>query len=367
MVDFTKHVKAVVQNILVKKELNALVVMGASNIHYLTGTDAPSAAIVYLDSNVKTLSSRLEYTRTLDESCLGEHYVYTKSEDTSDYENIIRGDFFNALKELVSNAPEGKLGIAGVSGDNRRKLEEKIGYSGIEATSEFLTLRRAKNPSELEAIKKAVNVAEEAMKRALNILEKGITESEVAAEILSFILRSGAQQSFQPIVAFGEHAAHPHAKPGLRRLERGNLVKIDLGARIEGYCSDLTRTVVFDRKNDLYKTLLAVVNEAQEHAISLMKPGVPARAVHMAAYDILKKKDLAKFFNHGLGHGVGIDVHEEPYLSAESENKLSPGDVVTVEPGVYIYRTGGVRIEDMVFIGEDSPLILTKFPKLIDV
>lgn len=365
MVNFVRHAM-MTQGILTQKGLSALLVMGASNILYLVGTDAPSAAVVYEDGRVKTLSSRLEYVRTLDEAQLGEHYTFSREGDLAEYENAIRGDFYAAVKELLADVPRGKLGHAGVSQGARRKLEE-MGIDGIDVSSDFIELRRRKEPSEVEALRSSARLAEEALARAVSTLEAGVTEAEVTAEIVSFMLRNGFQPSFPPIVAFSENAAHPHARPSLRRLRVGDVVKIDLGARVEGYCSDLTRTFIYGEASELPKRIYYAVLKAQEASIEALRVGVPAREAHLRALRMLKNEGLSKYFNHGLGHGVGVDIHEEPYLNAESDVVLSPGNVVTVEPGVYIRGTCGVRIEDMVLVTEGGPEVLTSFPKFLEL
>jgi Xaa-Pro aminopeptidase len=366
-VDFADHVKRVVEEIVVKKGLDALIVASPPNIFYLVGSDAPSAVVLFSDSSVRTLSSRLEYTRALDEARLGEHFVFSKSEDVCEYENIVKGDFYEALASLVKGSREGRLGAAGFSPEALRKLEEKVGGGVADVTADFKLVRRSKDPSEIAAIRAAVHVAERALAKALGNLERGVTEAEIAAIIASEIIKSGAELAFPPIVAFGEHAAHPHAKPGLRRLKDGDLVTIDLGARVEGYCSDITRTVAFGKAGENEKRVFNAVLRAQEEALALLKAGVEAREAHMRAYEVLKSEGLSKYFNHGLGHGVGVEIHEDPSLNAESQAKLVHGDVVTVEPGVYVHRVGGVRIEDMALVLEGKAELLTSFPKRLEV
>ena len=363
MVDFAGHVKKVIEEVVVKRDLAALMVSSPSNVLYLVGSDAPSAVILSPDGSVKILSSRLEYTRALDESRLGEHFVFSKSEDVSEYENIVKGDFYEALAELVKGVHGGKLGAAGFSPEALRRLEEKVEGSVVDVTAEFKMVRRVKEPSELVAMRSAVLVAERTLAKALSSLERGVTEAEIAAVIAAEIVKSGAELAFPPIVAFGEHAAHPHAKPALRELKEGDLVKIDLGARVEGYCSDLTRTVVFRRADEVKRRVFEAVLKAQEEALASLRAGVEAREAHLRAYEVLRREGLSKYFSHGLGHGVGVDVHEDPALNAESQAKLVQGDVVTVEPGVYLHRWGGVRIEDMALITGEQAETLTSFPK----
>lgn len=366
MVDFRGHVERVVEELLHELRLKALIVMGSSNILYLVATDAPSAAMIHEEGSAITLSSRLEYTRALDEARLGTHYAFTKSEDVCEYESVVRGDLYEALKELAGRV-EGSVGYVAPSQDVRNKLAEVLGQRCVDASEKFKSLRRRKDASEVEAVKRAIEVAERAMERALSSLERGVTEVEVAAEIVSLILRSGAQPAFPPIVAFGEHAAHPHANPSLRKLRDNDFVKVDLGARVEGYCSDLTCTIIFGGENGEKGRLLKAVVKAQEEAVKLLKAGAEAKEVHTRAYEVLKDFGLSKYFVHGLGHGIGVDVHEDPYLSAESAARLAEGDVVTVEPGVYVRGLGGVRVEDVFLITGDGCEQLTSFPRVLSV
>lgn len=367
MVDFAGHVRRVAEEVIAKKGLSLLVVTAPPNVLYLVGTDAPSAVVVSPEGTVKTLSSRLEYTRTLDEARLGEHFTYTKSEDVSDYENAIKGDFYEAVAALAKDAQGGRVGAVGFSSEALRKLGEKLGREVVDSTPDFKLVRRVKEPSELEAMRRAIAITERALQRVLEALEVGVTEAELAAELTAYIVRSGAELAFPPIVAFGEHAAHPHAKPGLRALRRGEIVKIDVGARVEGYCSDLTRTVVYGEADDAKRRLYRAVLRAQEEALEALKSGVAAREVHLRAYEVLKSEGLSKYFNHGLGHGVGVEIHEDPALNAESQAVMMEGDVVTVEPGVYVYRLGGVRIEDMALVLEGETEVLTSFPKVFEL
>ncbi|MEM1869527.1 MAG: Xaa-Pro peptidase family protein [Thermofilaceae archaeon] len=363
MVDFSTHLSRV-RELLAEKGLNTLIVMGSSNIQYLIGSDAPSAAIVNFD-DIVTLSSRLEFTRTLDEAKLGKHFTYLKEGEVAEYENAILGGFYDALKKLLEGAGKGRWGYAGLSQEARRRLEEELGSTGVDLTKDFLTLRRRKDPSEVEALRSAARVAERALAKAITMLETGITEAEVAAEITSCIMRCGCEPSFPPIVAFGEHSAHPHAKPSLRKLRRGDPVKIDLGARVDGYCSDLTRTLTYGGCDGKFQGKFWAVLKAQERAIEVIKPGVQAREVHMTAVETLRREKLLMYFNHGLGHGLGLDIHEEPYLNAEATTSLLPGDVVTVEPGIYVYGAFGIRVEDIVLVTEQGPEVLTSFPKFL--
>ncbi len=366
MVDFKGHVERTVE-LMVSGGLRALVVMGGSNIHYLVGSDAPSAVVVRDDGSLKTISTRLEYTRTLDEARLGEHYALSRGEEVADFERVVEGDLHEALARLLADVGGGKVGCVSLPAELREKLSSAVGLELADVTRGFLALRRRKDRSELEALRSAARIAEQALLKAVGALERGVTEAEVAAVIVSAMLRAGSRPAFPPIVAFGEHAAHPHAQPTLRPLRRGDVVKVDLGARVEGYCSDITRTFVYGSTDGGLREALSAVLKAQEESIARIGPGVPAREVHQYASRVLREHGLLRYFNHGLGHGVGLDVHEEPYLNSRSDTVLQQGDVITVEPGVYVWGKFGVRVEDMVLITPGGPDVITTFPRLYEL
>lgn len=362
MEPFKTHVERLL-NVLSEKGLKAIAVFSPANVFYFSGSDAPSAALIFEDGRVVLLASRLEYLRAVEERALGEVFAYTRSKETAEYERTVEGDIYEVVRRLTEGVPPDKIGVAGASADVKRKLAEKLGVEPPDVSKEVVLLRRQKDSFELSRIEAAVKLAEQAMRRAVDTLDRGVREYEVVAEVLHLLLRSGASPSFDPIVAFGEHAAHPHAKPSSRELREGDVVKIDLGARVAGYCSDLTRTFVFGKPSQKQERIIKAVLKAQEKALSEIQAGVSSKVVHEAAYQALKEEGLHVYFNHGLGHGVGIEIHEEPYLNAESEAVLMPGDVVTVEPGVYMVAYLGVRVEDMVLVESGGAKELTLFPK----
>ena len=343
--------------------LDAVIVLLQSNIFYLTSSDAPSAAVLFHDGRLVALAPRLEYLRALEEVSEGEVYAYARFFEPSEYEKIIAGDLYDALASLLKQEDTRALGAVGAPLEARQKLSEKLGREPADITKDFAALRRSKDQEELRLMRRAVAIAEEAMRAAVDNLERGVTEVEVLARVLSVIARRGALPSFTPIVAFGEHSAHPHAKPSARELREGDLVKLDLGARVGGYCSDITRTFVYGKPSPKQERLFKAVLRAQQRALEAVAKGAPAKQVFFKAYDTLKEEGLHTYFNHGLGHGVGIDIHEAPTLNSESDEALVENDVVTVEPGVYLAGYGGVRIEDMVLVVEGGYEELTRFAK----
>ncbi len=221
-------------------------------------------------------------------------------------------------------------------------------------------LRQVKDANEVAAIRRACAVTDAAFEHILPCLREGVTEQEIAVELDFFCRRAGADRmGFDTIVAFGPHAALPHAHPGDRRLERGQFVLMDYGATLDGYNSDITRTVVFGPATERHRELYAVVLEAQRRALETLRPGLKGKEVDAAARDFLTERGYGAQFGHGLGHGLGRQVHDGGSFNTTSEITIEPGQVWTIEPGVYIEGYGGVRIEDDAVVTETSCDLLT--------
>ena len=215
---------------------------------------------------------------------------------------------------------------------------------------------RVKSAQELALMRRAAAVTDDVYDRLLESVREGVTERELADLILRETLRLGAEGvSFDTIVAFGESGAEPHHVPTDKRLERGMLVTVDMGAVVGGYCSDFTRTFAFGDIDEEQRRVYDIVHEAQEAGMARVAPGVTCRAADAAARDIIAAAGYGEQYIHGTGHGVGREIHEPPTLNPKSEETLLAGQVVTVEPGIYIPGRMGVRIEDMVLVGEGRP------------
>lgn len=234
-------------------------------------------------------------------------------------------------------------------------------------SSQVEELRAVKDSEEVEAIKKAVQVAEEAIKKGLNLIVEEATEREIAAEIEYEARKAGAEGvAFDTIVASGPYSAYPHRTAGERKVRKGEAVVLDVGVRVKGYCSDITRTVVLGKIPEKLEEAYVAVLEAQEEASRALKPGVKASTVDAKARTWLKRKKLARWFIHGVGHGVGLSVHEKPALAPKSHDRLMRGNVVTLEPGIYLDKLGGVRVEDMYLVVKEGAMKLTTLePRLV--
>jgi Xaa-Pro aminopeptidase len=225
-------------------------------------------------------------------------------------------------------------------------------------------LRMIKDEYEITVIRRATKIADDAFHHILKVLKPGMSEREVALELEWFMRRAGAtSSSFEIIVASGERSALPHGIASDRCLQKGEFVKLDFGAYVDGYCSDLTRTVMLGSPSIRHRELYELVAQAQRHALLNIRPGMTGAEADALARDIITNAGYGAAFGHGTGHGFGMEIHEDPRLNSRSQTILRPGMTVTVEPGVYVPGFGGVRIEDDVLITEQGIEILTNSSK----
>lgn len=230
-------------------------------------------------------------------------------------------------------------------------------------------LRQIKSEEELAYLAKAEEIGDKAFEKILTILKPGMTELEVAAELEYQMKKEGAENlSFSTIVASGLNSSMPHAIPGEKKLEEGDFVTMDFGCTYKGYCSDMTRTVVLGKASEKQKEIYNTVLKAQLAALDTIKAGVTGKSVDQVARDIIAEAGYGDCFGHGLGHSVGLFIHEEPRLSPNGETVLEEGMIETVEPGIYVPGFGGVRIEDMVAVTKEGCVNFTHSPKeLIEI
>lgn len=241
-----------------------------------------------------------------------------------------------------------------------RLVEEGYRVGWVDADGLVDQLRKVKSESEIELLRKAFDITCEAFNEVSATIEAGMTELEVARALEEAMAVRGAEgPSFPTIVASGPHAARPHHEPGMRRIEAGDSIVIDMGARYEGYCADLTRTVWVGEADDKLREIYNLVSEANEAAIERAHPGVTGKELDSYARDHIKAGGYEHEFSHSLGHGVGLRVHEGPTASAGSEDVMEAGNTLTIEPGIYIDDWGGVRVEDVLLFTDTGIEILT--------
>jgi Xaa-Pro aminopeptidase len=239
----------------------------------------------------------------------------------------------------------------------------------IPAPGKVESLRTRKDAAELAQMRRAAILAGDVMRSAIGLLKPGIREFEVGAEIEYQMRKRGASgPAFETIVAFGERAALPHARPTAKRLRKNELVVLDLGVILGHYCSDITRTVHVGRAPKRIRTWYQAVLEAQTAAIAAAKSGAACGDVDGAARQVLAGYQLDHLFVHSTGHGLGLEVHEDPKVARGQKKRLEPGNIITIEPGVYAAGIGGIRIEDDVAVHADRTEVLTRVPRdLIEI
>lgn len=340
---------------LEERQLDGLLVTGLVNVRWLTGFTGSSAAVVVGRDGLRRFLTDFRYL--------------TQAADEVDaaYEREIGQDL---LELAVARLPEGRLGFddAQMSVKAHARLERLL-PEGIELAAAgglIEELRFVKDPGELAKLRAAAALADEALTDVLTRGLAGRTELDVAVDLEFTMRRLGAQSaSFPPIVAAGPHGALPHAQPRKQEIPNGTLVVIDWGAMLDGYASDCTRTFATGDLDLRDRAVYEKVLEAQEAALAAVRPGLTGREVDAVARDIIDAAGHAEHFGHGLGHGVGLEIHEGPRLSKQGDVALRPGMVVTVEPGIYVPGAVGVRIEDLVAVTDDGHEVLNGLTKAL--
>jgi Xaa-Pro aminopeptidase len=338
---------------LERRELDALLVTGLVNVRWLAGFTGSSAAAVIGRDGLRRFLTDFRY---LSQSA---------EEVPADWEREIGPDL---LELAVARLPVGRLGFddAQMPVKQYERLRELVGdeVELVAAGGLIEDLRMIKDAAELDKLRAAAKLADAALEEVLERGLVGRTERDVALDLVFTMRRMGAEAaSFEPIVAAGEHGALPHATPRDVEIPAGTLVVVDWGAQVDGYTSDCTRTFatgeIDPRDREVYDTVL----HAQEAALEAVRPGPTGREVDAVARAIIDSAGHAEHFGHGLGHAVGLEVHEGPRLSPKGETALAAGMVVTVEPGIYIPGAIGVRIEDLVAVTEGGNEVLSGLTK----
>jgi len=337
---------------LVNHGLDAALLTHGPNVRYLSGFSGSSGMLVVLPEEAGLITD-FRYEQQAGEEVDGVAEVL-----------VARDGLSSMLAERLKDRSQvRKVGFeAGyVSVRDRRELGERcasVVWDDLPQTVE--RLRTIKDAAELASIDQAVQVAERALEETLATVEEGVTELELAAELNHRLALQGSTgEPFETIVASGERTALPHASPSERRLREGDLLLLDFGATVDGYCSDITRTVVLGTPSPRQREIHARVLEAQEAALAAIWPERTAADVDRAARASLEAAGLGDRFGHSVSHGIGLEVHEGPRLYRKSKDTLEAGNVVTVEPGVYLAGEGGVRVEEDVVVVEAGHRVLT--------
>lgn len=238
-----------------------------------------------------------------------------------------------------------------------------------DATDVLSELRLKKDKAEVDAMRKAVRIAQDALEAVIPQIKIGMTEHELSSELVMQLLKHGSEPElpFAPIISAGPNSANPHASPTERKLQAGDLLVVDWGAAYDGYISDLTRTFAVGEVDEEYKKIHAIVQESNAAGRAAGKPGVPCADVDKAARDVIERAGYGKYFTHRTGHGIGMEGHEAPYMRGDNMQLLEPGMAYTVEPGIYLTGRNGVRIEDDMVVTETGVESLSDMPREIRV
>lgn len=263
----------------------------------------------------------------------------------------------------------------GVEPRNLRLLEFRHVKAGApeadypDAGDVLAELRLRKDKAEVDAMRKAVKIAQDALEATLPLLKIGMTEKEASSELVMQLLKHGSDSElpFAPIVSAGPNAANPHASPTDRKLQAGDMLVVDWGAAYEGYISDLTRTFAVGEMDAEFQKIHKIVQEANAAGRAIAKPGIPCADVDKATRDVIEKAGYGKYFTHRTGHGIGMESHEAPYMRGDNMQILEPGMAFTVEPGIYLTNRNGVRIEDNVVVTENGAESLSDMTREIRV
>ena len=342
-----------IQEKLIKENIDAIWISNIVNIRYITGFTGSTADLLVLkEGGYILVDSR--------------YWEQVNQEVTEVKPILVDGDnnLFTFLKELESKNSLKRLGFeaSNVVYNTWAKLRELFQNVELVPLNNWVEeLRMVKTEDEIEKIKKALMIAEQAFENILPLIKVGVSEKDIAIELEYQMAKLGSERpAFDTIVASGERGALPHGKASNKKLIGNEFIVFDFGAVYNGYHSDITRTVYFGNPSEEEILVYNIVLEAQKKAEEIIEEGLQCNFVDKVARDIIQENGFGNYFGHGLGHGVGLEIHELPRLSPKSDMVLKKGMVVTIEPGIYIPGKFGVRIEDMVVVDKSGSKILNK-------
>ena len=325
------------------------------NIYYLCGFSGDSGALL-IDPTSVTLFTDGRFT------------IQAKEETRGIRVHIHQGSLLEAVGEHLRARKRQRIAVSPsrLTLEGWKTLRKAAGghlkWLAIDGLVE--NLRAVKDAGEIDRIRDAARLGSQVMEEAIRLIRPGVTELDIAAEIgYRMRLKGASGESFEAIVASGPRSALPHARPTARRIGKNELVVLDLGAILRRYCSDLTRTVHVGKASARVRQWYQAVLEAQAAARDALKSGVTCGAIDAAARNVLQRKGLGRYFVHSTGHGIGLEIHEDPRIARDQKKLLETGNVVTLEPGVYVEGVGGIRIEDDALVTPHGAEILTTAPR----
>jgi Xaa-Pro aminopeptidase len=356
----SEHRIAALRRRLADEQIDAVLVTGASNMAYITGfehvIDPGINAACLVTADFSRFHTDFRYLEAAESAAAGTPWAV----------RLAKESLYVELCEQLRDEGVMRLAVESSVPYGRFKFISEQFTGHIEPVQRWVEeIRQVKEPQEIERITAAAAIGDAAFEHILGFIAAGRTEREVGLELEVFMRRNGSDGvAFDPIVASGPNSARPHAQVSDHVLADGEFLTLDFGARVDGYRSDMTRTVVVGKADDRVREMYATVLEANRLGLDAVRPGLPGCDIDKTVRDFLAARGFgAEHFGHGLGHGVGLDVHELPNLGTVSRDSVRIGSVITIEPGVYVAGMGGVRIEDLAVVEESGCRLLTHAPK----
>ncbi len=343
-----------------KTSIDGVLLVDPASVQYFTGLKLVSSerslyTFIGNDGSVIIFAPKLEINQAKDEAILGDIVEISRN--------------VSAFSEISSYVRAKNVKVLGIEGSKfsyamLQRLTSNEGISIKDMSNTIAYIRSKKDLLELENIIRAITITEQALNVAKDMIIEGVKEIEIMNTVISEMINNGAEWiAFIPIIASGARAAYPHGSSSNKILKNGELVVVDLGARVNGYCADLTRTFIVGKPSKREIELYQIINDAIEQALNVISPNLKASEIDKAARQIIEEKGYGEYFTHGLGHGIGLAVHEYPTLNSTSDDIIEEYNVVTIEPGIYIPGFGGIRIEEDVLVTKNGYQLLSQFSR----
>ena len=356
------HIKSI-QRKISENNWDFLLITDENNQRYATGFPFTDGFVLVSQENAWLITDSRYYEAALEA---------VKSQAENDIEVLLYSRSSPKMKHLRNILAGHKCAGKPVLAVEDSRLSHKeymdlerilnVGLTGSENILE--TLRASKDERELHSMIAAQRISEQALKETLSIIRPGMTEKEVAAELVYRMLRHGSEgNSFDPIVVTGRNTSKPHGVPGDTVIQAGDLVTMDFGSLKDGYCSDMTRTVAVGYATDEMRNIYSIVLKAQLAGISAARSGITGRIIDAAARQVIQEAGYGEFFGHGFGHTLGLEIHERPVANPSESSLMPEGAVCSAEPGIYLPGKFGVRIEDVMILRKDGAEVITRAPK----
>lgn len=349
MANYRKRI-ATVKEEIEKRSLDSFLVTDETNVSYLSGfSGRDSFFLITLKKEIFITDSR---------------YIEEARDELRAFViELVQLSNYETIRELIQKNNLKKIGFESMSlvYEVAKRLKGSIGSSKLIPIKGLIeNFRAIKDDKEIRSIEHSIQLTQAVLKNILKLMRPGISEKFLTKRIETDFINAGAHPSYEPIVACGRNSSKPHARASDAKIKKNSFVMIDIGCNLNQYHSDCTRMVLLGKVKDKFKRIYNIVYEAQRKALEMIRPGVKISEVDLAARRHIDDNGFGKFFGHSLGHGVGMEVHEEPAISKLNHDILKPGMVFTVEPAIYIPAFGGARLEDMVLVTEDGHEVLTR-------